>query len=166
MAACLARSHFEQCQVTDVTPASAGLLPGGQPATAEAVAVLKEWGLELDHHRSRQLTPDLLAQADLVLAMTSQHVMEVVALDASAWPRTFTLVDAVRRAERPGCPDRRSDPAGWMAWLHAGRKAESLLKARRDDDIADPYGHSTRVYEQTRDRLDDLVSRLATCLAC
>lgn len=160
MAAALAACYLERRQVTDVAVASAGLLPGGQPATAEAVAALKEWGLDLGEHHSQQLTPSLIAQADLVLVMTVQQAVEVTAADRNVWSKTFTLVDAVRRAERLGGPRPRQDVGGWVSWLHAGRTTESLLRSRSTDDIPDPYGGSSRVYEQTRDRLDDLVSRL------
>ena len=49
---------------------SAGLSADGSPAADNAVAVLAEWGLDLSRHRSRQLTPDLLAAADHLVVMT------------------------------------------------------------------------------------------------
>lgn len=160
MAAALAARHLDRRRLTDVAVASAGLLPGGQPATAETVATLKEWELDLSRHESRQLSPALVAQADLVLVMTVQQVIEVTAAERNVWSKTFTLVEAVARAERPGGPRPRQDAGAWVAWLHAGRSAGSLLRSRSSDDIPDPFGQSSRVYAQTRDRLDDLVGRL------
>jgi protein-tyrosine phosphatase len=54
---------------------SAGLAayPGGA-ATPEAIEVGAELGADLSGHRSRPLTPELAAQADLLVAMTRGHL--------------------------------------------------------------------------------------------
>lgn len=54
---------------------SAGLMAGaGAPAAEHARGVAADRGLDLSRHRSRALTPDLFATADLVLGMTDRHV--------------------------------------------------------------------------------------------
>ncbi len=58
---------------------SAGLAaPVGRPADPLAVTLLAGRGLDLSAHRSRQLTPAMLAAADLVLVMDTaqQHHLE------------------------------------------------------------------------------------------
>ncbi len=53
---------------------SAGVLAfPGAPASAEAVAALREKGIDLSGHRSRPVTRDLVEQADLIVAMTAGH---------------------------------------------------------------------------------------------
>ena len=42
--------------------------------TADAIAVALEHGVSLDGHRARQLTPELVAGADLVVGMEREHV--------------------------------------------------------------------------------------------
>jgi protein-tyrosine phosphatase len=58
---------------------SAGLAaPPGMPAADEAVAVAHSLGADLTQHVSRPLTPELAAQADHLLAMTSGHLRALV----------------------------------------------------------------------------------------
>jgi protein-tyrosine-phosphatase len=46
----------------------------GRPASAYAIEEMTQRGIDLRAHRSRNVTRDLMAGADLVLAMTRQHV--------------------------------------------------------------------------------------------
>jgi len=53
---------------------SAGLCTsGGWPASAEAIQVAAEYGVDLNRHRSQPLQPWLLAMADQVITMTQGH---------------------------------------------------------------------------------------------
>jgi L-threonylcarbamoyladenylate synthase len=59
---------------------SAGLAAvRGEPAASEAVEVARELGADLSGHSSRPATPDLLAQADLIVGMTGSHLHAVAA---------------------------------------------------------------------------------------
>ena len=44
------------------------------PASPEAIQVLKQEGIDLSQHLSQQVTDDMLAMSDLVLAMTPGHL--------------------------------------------------------------------------------------------
>ena len=60
---------------------SAGVFAGdGLPATDEAVAAAAERGADIAAHRSRKLTRQLIADADMVFCMTDSHVAETVRL--------------------------------------------------------------------------------------
>lgn len=62
---------------------SAGLAAAaGMPAAAEAVAVVRARGGDLERHRSQPLTPELARQADHLLVMTVGHARAL----AAAWP--------------------------------------------------------------------------------
>jgi tRNA threonylcarbamoyl adenosine modification protein (Sua5/YciO/YrdC/YwlC family) len=50
----------------------------GGAAAVEAIAVASDLGADLSRHRSRPLTPDLVAQADHLLTMTRDHLLAVV----------------------------------------------------------------------------------------
>ena len=56
----------------------------GAGATAEAVFVVAELGADLTRHQPRQLTSDLVADSDLIICMTNQHLRAVKALDRAA----------------------------------------------------------------------------------
>ncbi len=51
-----------------------------------------------------------------------------------------------------------------MALTSLGRRPLDLLGESADDDVADPYRRSARVYAATAAELADLVSRLVTLL--
>lgn len=138
---------------------SAGLLLDGEPAADFGVQVMGDRGLDISSHRSRRATAQLLADADLVLAMARLHVREAALLNPGVWPRAFTLKELVRRAE--ASPRHRAEPFDlWLSRVHAGRAREELLGESELDDVADPIGAPRQVYERTADELTELVDRL------
>src|SRR5207248_3873054 len=52
---------------------------GGAPATAESAEAAAELGAALEAHRSRPVSPQLLAAADDVIAMTRAHAEALAA---------------------------------------------------------------------------------------
>ena len=61
-------------QAAGVRIVSAGLAAGrGGPASPESVSLAEDAGADLDRHRSRPLTPELLDEADRVFTMTRSH---------------------------------------------------------------------------------------------
>jgi len=99
--------------VTDWVIDSAGTLGiEGAPASPEAVETMKEVGLDLGTHRSQGIRVEHLERADLVLAMTHAHLMEL----ASMFPRDATVRFVLRAFEHgaepePDAPDL-ADPIG------------------------------------------------------
>jgi protein-tyrosine phosphatase len=58
----------------DITIESAGLgALVDHPASEHAVALMQERGLDIRQHRARQITPDMVNEADLVLVMEAGH---------------------------------------------------------------------------------------------
>jgi protein-tyrosine phosphatase len=141
---------------------SAGLLDDGRPASAHGVEQLRAHGVDLTGHRSRRMGAALVAEADLVLGMASEHVREAVVLTPSAWPRTFTLKELVRRGSATGPRRGGEELAEWLARAHVGRSTRALAGARPEDDVADPIGGTPADYARTAAELDDLLERLVT----
>ncbi len=113
----------------------------GDPASPPSVAVAAAHGIDLSEHRSRQLTPELVRAADVVLVMEPAHLTAVRALGAapgrshllSEWPA-------------PGAPELQvSDPFGGSqeayeeAWRrirhHVRRVAPHLVEALRSQSM-------------------------------
>jgi protein-tyrosine-phosphatase len=92
--------------------------------------------------------------------MAREHVREAVLLDPSAWPRSFTFKEFVRRAETVGALRKGQALSDWLATVGAGRRREDLLGWSPDDDVADPIGGGPVEFRATGDELRDLVSRL------
>lgn len=144
---------------------SAGLLPSGRAASEGAQEVMADRGLDLGDHVSTQISPELVASSDLVIGMAREHVREVAVLDPSAFPRTFTLKELVRRGRQVG-PQYGDEPLDdWLARLHQGRRATHHLGESSDDDVADPIGQRLARYQRTADELVDLVAALTMMLA-
>jgi protein-tyrosine phosphatase len=140
-----------------VSVSSAGILSGGAPATENAVAVCAGRGVDISDHVSRRLDASMIEEADLVLAMTREHLREAVVADPSAFDRTFTLRELVRRISE--------SPRATLAELAAGRDLADYVKASKDDDVADPVGQPRHVYEATVAQLDGLLSNLVQWMA-
>ena len=148
----------------DASVASAGLLSDGQPATDSAVETMAIYGLDVTAHRSRRITPELLAQPDLIIGMAREHVREAVVLRPELYTRTFTLKELVRRGSElgPRAPDRPVDD--WLRAAHQGRTPVQLMGASELDDVADPVGRGVGVYEATAHELVVLVDQLVDLL--
>ena len=76
---------FEVAGRTDVHVASAGTQAwDGSSASDGSILIGMERGLDLSTHRSRMLTPEMVAESDLILVMSDQHVERIKELDPSA----------------------------------------------------------------------------------
>jgi len=162
MAEALLRHHLTTVEAADVRVSSAGLHPGGRPATRHSVDTMAARGLDLSGHVSRQLEPAMVARADLVICMAREHVREVAVIDRAALARTFTLKELVRDATAVG-PRHPDEPLSqWLERVGAERRPESLLGAGYDEayDIDDPIGRSRADYDATAAELDHLLALL------
>jgi len=160
MAEALLRRHLEQ-RAVPAQVSSAGFLDSGVPAMPFAIETMADEGLDLSGHVSRQLSDDIVDQADLIVTMTRQHVIELVVTSADAWPRIYQLTDLVRRVEATGPRPDGQLFAGWLALVGAGRTRTGLLADRLSADIADPVGQPRPAYDRAKVLLDDQLSRLA-----
>jgi protein-tyrosine-phosphatase len=63
---------------TDIEVSSAGTSAwDGSPASDGALLVGMERGLDLSEHRSRLLTPEIVQESDLILAMSPSHLSRI-----------------------------------------------------------------------------------------
>jgi Protein-tyrosine-phosphatase len=63
---------------------------GGEKVSANSIEALARVGLRISDHRSRPLTPELAAQADLILCMTESH-RAVIGLSLDPMPKNVYL---------------------------------------------------------------------------
>ncbi len=143
---------------------SAGFLESGLPAMEYAVATMADDGFDISGHRSRQLTPALVEAADLVVAMSRQHVIELAVMVPDAWPRLHRAWDLVRMAETTGPRAEYLDFGIWLDQVGAARTRSSLMSASLADDVADPVGQPRPAYDRTKVILNDLMTRLAALI--
>ena len=159
MAEVLLRARLADLGVQAVVT-SAGELPGGAPASPGSVRAMSARGLDLVDHQSTQVSGHQLARADLIVAMARRHLRHAVTLMPSAFGRTFTLKELVRRGTEVG-PRRPGEPIrDWLAEVHGDRSASSLLGDDPRDDVEDPIGGPQHLYETTASEIADLIDRV------
>ncbi len=74
----IARAEADRREILNFTVSSAGTNAwDGSPASDGALLVGMERGVDLGSHKSRRLTRDMVAAADLVLVMAPNHVEAV-----------------------------------------------------------------------------------------
>ncbi len=147
--------------------ASAGLLPGGQPMpleTQEALRVLGHDGPGLGAQRSHQVTDSDVTSADLVVGMARNHVREVVVRMPETWDKTFTLKELVRRGLAVEARRADEELRSWLGRVADDRDRQDLLGSATVDDVADPIGGSSSMFEQTANEIQRLCVSLSTLL--
>lgn len=95
----------------------------GRAASEHAIAEMARRGIEIDDHRSRSVTRERMAQADLVLAMTRNHVEAL----ESAFPDQAHKVHLL--SEMAGRSGDVEDPYGGSRqdYAQAARELDRLL---------------------------------------
>jgi protein-tyrosine phosphatase len=94
----------------------------GMPASPDAVATVKDWGVDLDEHRSRRVTLEMINEADVIYCMTDSHREALLSIAPHAAGRIHRLD-----------PDRDvGDPIGMgpQAYEAAARQIRTSLESR------------------------------------
>lgn len=117
-------------------------------ASQNAVKVMEEWGIDLLGHRSRQLTEDMVSNADLVLTMTRTHKEHILNMFPENAGKVFTLKEYARYNGTKCSSDFNS----------AGYAYDYTL------DIPDPYGGNREAYrkcaEEIRAQMHQVIDRI------
>lgn len=136
-----------------VTVGSAGVrAPQGRAMDRDSAAQLASRGVPLPESTARQLTPDLVRDADLVLTATRAHRAEVLDLEPRALRRTFTVLefaDLCHVVEAEDLP-------GLVAAAAAAR-----ARGPQEADLPDPIGRSVEVHADVAQRADVATAAIA-----
>lgn len=128
-----------------------------------ADAVLAERGVPHEQFRTRKLTDDAVAGADLVLTATREHRRRVVELVPGAVQRSFTLLQFARLVTAmPASLTTARDDRGpaLLAAVPLARSSAPFVRPE-DDDLADPIGGRIRAFRRCADTIQDAVQRIA-----
>lgn len=143
-----------------------------QPLDAQMAAALAELGASDDEFRARSLEPEMVEQADLVLAMTRDHRSAVVTMLPSAMPRTFTLTEFAALldgweeggAARPFYTIRVPDRLREFLAVAPRRRGTVRFDDPEQYDVPDPYRLDASVYRTATQEIaravDTIVARL------
>ena len=136
------RNELEGRGCLDVQVASTGTWAGlGHGATSEAVRILESRGIDLSRHRSRAFDRDDALGADLIVAMTSVHVREILQEAPEVEDRLRLMKELAEI--RFDLPDG-SPPKQRLSALLGGTRPP----ARRDLDVDDPMGLPVSAYQR------------------
>ena len=141
-----------------------GFGESGLPTTAEARRLLAERRVDVRHHRSKRISDDDVARADLIVTAERMHVVEIAGRWPGAFAKTMTLPELVQRGEAV----ERVNDVGFTGWLDAmavGRPHHLDYLDADIGEIEDPTGQSPGVWKTCIDEIDDLTSRAAGLLA-
>ena len=156
MAEALLRHELARRGCSHVEVSSAGTWAyDGSGAMTHAIKVLAGRDIDLSAHRSRPLVAEEIDAADVVVAMTSVHVREILECAPRARHKVILLKEIPEIAAAP-------------APNSAGR-IEALLTAtrpqpRRGLDVDDPMGLPRRAYERCAGDLEAGITALAEVL--
>ncbi len=134
---------------------------GGSPMP-ESIQAASERGVDISRHVVRRLTFEMVAEADLILAMAEEHREAVAHLALEGPTRTFTLKELVRLLEAlPPAPAGPPDEVLRGRVSEADRLRHSGFQGNPfDQDIADPLGMPLASYRAVAWELDEWCRRL------
>lgn len=139
----------------EVSSAGTGAL-AGHPMEDQARSLLEANGYAADGFRARDLTSEMVADADLVLTATRAHRSKVMTLHPKAVRYTFTfrefahLASGLSDDELADALDGGVHPRDHLVRVVAlatGQRGMGAPLAGDDADVVDPYRRPTRVFE-------------------
>jgi protein-tyrosine phosphatase len=131
MAEGIAKKLADDKGISNLSVSSAGTgTADGFPATDYAVEAAHHWDIDISNHRSTVLTKDIVYQADLILAMSHEHVEKILTLDRGAASKTYLL-------------------KGFPSPYNPGQER-----------VEDPIGGSLEQYNQTFLELDEVIRKM------
>jgi len=120
----------------DVEVSSAGvMLSSGFGATDETKRIMRQEGVDVSHHQSQRVTPEMLKRSDLILVMERVHEDRVLQMVPEVKKRVFLLKEFAKINNRTN-----------------------------DMDIADPIGRPLEFYQETYETIREAVERVTEIL--
>lgn len=158
MAEVMLRAELQRRGCGDIEVGSAGTWAGfGSQAQPEAREVARNRGIDLEGHRSRPVDPQDLAEADLVIAMTSVHARELRQLSDEVGTKMVLMKEFVEMEVDDCLSSALGDR---LKTLLAGKRPPP----RRALDLDDPMGLPVFAYERTAKEIEVGIQRLADLL--
>jgi protein-tyrosine phosphatase len=158
----------------EFSSAGTGALVGsGMPP--QAAEISRQLGGVPNAHVARQLTKEMIAGSDLVIALSREHRSGVVRTHPRANRYAFTLrefarvIEAHSESARATLIPRTADAA-----VRVFRDAIPIISSQRgyagrpatpdDDDVIDPYGREQAVYNRSGREISVAVEQITTVI--
>ncbi|MHA7191228.1 arsenate reductase/protein-tyrosine-phosphatase family protein [Arthrobacter sp. MDT2-16] len=135
----------------------------GEPIDPRVAGYIRLLGGTAENFSAKQLTPEVLARQDLVLALTRDHRKKVVEMAPAMLRKTFTLLEYARLISTA---DLGKAPTGHNEWLGINTRLMRLRVAPNgdgtEDDVADPYRRKDSVYQDAARLIAPAVDRIVS----
>ena len=131
----------------------------GHPMEDQALALLESKGYAADGFLARDLTPALVAEADIVLTATRAHRGKVAMLHPKALRYVFAfrefadLVSGLDDAQVRIPTESAQEHIVRVVALAAGQRGLRAPLSDGEADIVDPYRRSAQVFEDMTDQI-------------
>ena len=165
------RQQFAKLGVeSQVQISSAGTMAlKGHPLQEKSGESMTELGYSPTEHRARQLTAEMLEEADLVLSATAEHRSEVAKTLISANKRSFTIPEFARiatfMASKPESLAELEPATTMQAKVQlAARYRGYAPPAKASEDIDDPWGQSYESYQVAAKQINTHARAITTWL--
>ena len=139
----------------------------GQPIPLSFASRLSRVGAETSAFAPRQVTREMLAGAELVIAATRAHRATLVEMHPRAVRYTFTLRELARLAAAVPPADQAAEPLArlqsFVASAASARGAD-LPGDLNAEDVRDPWGGNDARYASVWDTLVEATSTVLTAL--
>lgn len=135
----------------------------GHAMDAASALVLRELGGDSNGHVARQLEPEHVRAAGLVLAATTSQRDAILRETPAAMRRTFTMREFARLAGDLGDDVSASDLVHRIRSV-AGQRGLSAPAAAGADEVADPIGAPLREVRACGEQISTAVDALAAVL--
>jgi len=138
----------------------------GNPATYSAVQAMDLWEIDIEPHRASPMTSQQLRDADLVLALSRDHLLSIDRAYTESVPKVTTLkylasaADEIARrlgeemVENEEVARRRIGEVLQLLDELAPEEIYSADLTARGSDIIDPIGSSLQVYIGVAEEID------------
>lgn len=148
----------------------------GNPATSTAVQALDLWDIDLEPHRASSLTPAMLREADLVLALARDHLLSINRIEPEALRKSTTLKYLANTSEEildilgdetvSGEKEARSRIKKILDVVRRSAPEEDFSAeiTARGSDIIDPIGGSLQVYLGVAEEIDSSLDKVMMAL--
>ena len=134
MAEAILRKRLDELGRKDVDVRSAGVRAlNGLPPSDETIEVMKEGGVDVSSFRTKNITADMVRNADLILTMETAHKNEILTIMPEAGSKTYLL----KEYKNPGA------------------------FSSKGPNIDDPIGKPVEEYRIVRDEIKKEIERFA-----
>jgi protein-tyrosine phosphatase len=140
----------------------------GHPIDPPVAELLQREGIDPAGFSARQLVPEHIRSADLVVVMTKAHRSAVVAAEPTAVRKTFLLRELAAlgtRVAQAGWPeDVGEDPVARLQGLPRLSAVHRPEVTKSDLEVVDPYRRPADVYQRAVRDIATAVDELVTSL--